>query len=151
MWVCWDVLKPATHTVQQACGICNDAVWPRQCVLHENAQQHLLMFLLWCVIIGAWNQASVWPPSILWVSPVIVRPSHVWWDYIHLLCKAQQVQTCSFNQLFQPRAGLCLTTAVQNNLFPTANAAFMWNVRQQKNNLGFCTSSLSAYIHRNAA
>lgn len=56
---------------------------------------------------------------------VIVSPSHVWGDYIQLLCKAQQVQTCTSNQLFQLSAGICLATAVQNTMFPNTDAALM--------------------------
>ena len=74
---------------------------------------------------------------------VFVRQSHVSWDYIVLLCKAQQVQTCTFNQLFQPWAGIWEATAVQNKRFPAPDEALMWNVRRYENKLRFMAYSLN--------
>lgn len=49
-----------------------------------------------------WKMPSSTPSHLLALffcgvaSCVIVRPSHVWRDYVYLLCKTQQVQTCTF-------------------------------------------------------
>ena len=47
---------------------------------------------------------------------------------------------------FQSGSGICPATAVQNKMFPTTDAALMWNVRQQQNNLRFCTDHLVMYL-----
>lgn len=58
-----------------------------------------------------------------------------------LLCKTRQVQTCTS----QPRAGICLTAAVQDKMFPRRDAALMRNDRQPENKLQLCTSQLETY------
>lgn len=96
------------------------------------------LFLLQCVIRKAGSQASFWPPSILWSSPVIVRPSHVWWDYVH-----SYVRPGKSRHAFS--ASLCRNL---NKMFPRCDAALMRNVRQWENNLQLCTSRLVSYYDR---
>ncbi|KAM7382917.1 hypothetical protein PAMP_002612 [Pampus punctatissimus] len=38
------------------------------------------------------------------------------------------------NLLVVSLSGTCLATDTQNKMFPTTDAAFMWNVRQHQNN-----------------
>lgn len=87
--------------------------------------------------------ASDLPPSCL-----LLRPSHVWWDYVsaQLLCKKDPNKSrhapffFSFflNQIFQPlvQEPASLQRLSQNKMFLlTTEAAFMWSVRQHQNNL----------------